>query len=354
MIPAGIPEPKLDHLYQEVILDHNRSPRNFVEITDADAHSHGLNPLCGDEYHIYMKISKEGTIDKIGFKGSGCAISKSSASIMTTLIHGKNLLEAGKIKRAFIDFMTKESISSEQRALLDRMSIFEGVKEFPVRVKCATLIWRTLEDAIKQYEMQNSKISYRMFEKGASVNPIQLSAEMTPNPNTIKFITNQAFLASGSFDFPTVEKAKDSALAQKLFEIETVKGVLIGTNFITVTKSPHADWQEVAPYVSESIQQFFASGEEPIAKELLAQTPQTESGNSEIEQRIRQILDEEIRPAVARDGGDIIFYSFKEGVVTLHLQGSCSSCPSSIMTLKMGVEHRLRQAIPEVKEVVQV
>ncbi|MBI4388213.1 MAG: SUF system NifU family Fe-S cluster assembly protein [Candidatus Omnitrophica bacterium] len=352
MIP--VPEPKLDHLYQEVILDHNKNPRNFKALADANVSSHGYNPLCGDDYHVYLKIDPKGLIHDASFQGSGCAISKASASIMTTMIKGRRAEEAGKIKKSFLDFMIKDELHPKDKPYIERLMLFEGVKEFPVRVKCATLAWRALEDALKQYEFEHANVSYHMFEKGEAkeMDEIKLSAEMTPNPNTIKFLVNRQFLESGSFDFPTREKAKDSPLALKLFEIDSVNGVLIGTNFITVTKEPHADWQTIAPTVATAIQEFFASGGEAISKDALPSA--NEGGNSLIEQKIKQILDAEIRPAVARDGGDIVFYGYQDGIVTLHLQGACSSCPSSIMTLKMGVEHRLKQAVPEIKEVVQV
>ncbi len=147
MIPA--PEPKLSHLYQEVILDHNRRPRNFKEIPSATQYSHGRNPLCGDDYHLYLNVNSEGKIQDIGFQGAGCAISKSSGSIMTTLIKDKSVAEAAKLKDYFLDFMTKEPVPSEAKSGVGKLSLFEGVKEFPVRVKCATLIWHALQDALK-------------------------------------------------------------------------------------------------------------------------------------------------------------------------------------------------------------
>ena len=181
---------------------------------------------------------------------------------------------------------------------------------------------------------------------------VEIYAEVTPNPNTLKFILNRQFLESGSIDFPTAEKAKGSFLPETLFKIESVKGVLIGKDFITVSKDPQAEWEMLVNFVIEAIKTCVASGQPFFAEGL--QTESVSKDADEIEQRIRQILDEEIRPAVARDGGDIIFYGFQDGVVTLHLQGACSTCPSSIFTLKMGVETRLKAAIPEVKEVVQV
>src|SRR3989338_5894073 len=131
---------KLDDLYQEMILDHNRRPRNFHKLDDANAYSHGVNPLCGDDYHLYLLVDESGIIKKVGFEGHGCAISKSSASILTTVIEGKSLKEAESLGLDFIRLITNGA-SEELRAKVGRLKIFEGVRQFPVRVKCATLIW---------------------------------------------------------------------------------------------------------------------------------------------------------------------------------------------------------------------
>lgn len=149
-----IPEPRLKNLYQEVILDHNRNPRNFGPLSNATQYSHGHNPLCGDDYHLHLKINEQGKIENATFEGKGCAISKSSASIMTTLIKGKAAQEAADLNQSFIQFMTADAVGDELRKKVDRMSIFEGVKEFPIRVKCATLAWHALEDALKDTSKQ--------------------------------------------------------------------------------------------------------------------------------------------------------------------------------------------------------
>ena len=146
---AGSTEIKLDHLYQEVILDHNRSPRNFRALPDATQYSHGVNPLCGDDYQLYLAIEPGGVIRDVGFQGSGCAISKSSASLMTTVIKGKPIAEVARFKDQFLAFMTQDPPPKEAKSQIGRLSIFEGVREFPVRVKCATLIWHALGDALK-------------------------------------------------------------------------------------------------------------------------------------------------------------------------------------------------------------
>ena len=145
---ASAPEPKLAQLYQEVILDHNRNPRNFKALEGATQYSHGVNPLCGDDYHLYLKTAG-GKLEDIGFQGDGCAISKSSASILTTLVEGKSLAQAEKLKDDFLAFMTQETTDAGLKSRIDRMSIFEGVKEFPIRVKCATLVWHALQDALR-------------------------------------------------------------------------------------------------------------------------------------------------------------------------------------------------------------
>ena len=142
-----ISEPKLENLYQEVILDHNRNPRNFKELEHPTHYSHGVNPLCGDDYHLYLKIDPEGGLEDIGFQGAGCAISKSSASMMTALVKGKSLADIEKLKTHFLNMMTQDNTAAESE--VGRMIIFKGVKEFPVRVKCATLIWHALGDALK-------------------------------------------------------------------------------------------------------------------------------------------------------------------------------------------------------------
>lgn len=180
---------------------------------------------------------------------------------------------------------------------------------------------------------------------------VEVAAQVTPNPNSLQFMVNRQMVENGSFNFTKKEDTKDSKLAAALFAFEGVAGVLIGTGFLTISKDEKAQWPPLVPQIVECIKKFLAGSEpavEPGArKEALAE-------GSEIEQKIRQLLDDEIRPAVARDGGDIVFHSYEEGVVKLHLQGACSSCPSATMTLKMGIENRLKQVVPEIREVVQV
>ena len=148
-LKAGMPEVRLDDLYQEVILDHNKNPRNFGKLPEANLYAHGYNPLCGDDYELYLYVDQGGTIKKVGFEGHGCAISKSSASLMTANIEGKNVKEAAVLKDNFIHLLTDDPVSQDVKAGVGRLQFFEGVRQFPVRVKCATLAWHALEDALK-------------------------------------------------------------------------------------------------------------------------------------------------------------------------------------------------------------
>jgi len=184
-------------------------------------------------------------------------------------------------------------------------------------------------------------------------NPVYVSLEFTPNPNTLKYTVNRQLLESGAANFTSLEEAQSSSpLAARLFEVEGIAGVMIGRDFVTVTRSDSGDWDIVHKSASSIIEEHLTT-EQPI---LLGTThPSAHKGEgSEVELKIRDILDREIRPAVAMDGGDITFEKYEEGVVYLYLQGSCSGCPSSKMTLKMGIETRLKAVIPELKEVVAI
>lgn len=183
--------------------------------------------------------------------------------------------------------------------------------------------------------------------------PIEISAEVTPNPNTLKFNVNKVLVSSGTMNFPDREKAHGSKLAESLFDVENVIGVMVGRDFITVTKAPATSWQTLVEAVTKTIKKSLSENA-VLFPEAAANAAGPQANNTDIERRIIEILDTEIRPAVNMDGGDITFHGYYDGVVTLHLQGSCSHCPSSIMTLKMGVENRLKTMIPEIREVVQV
>ena len=181
---------------------------------------------------------------------------------------------------------------------------------------------------------------------------VKIHTEGTPNPNALKFVLNKTIIEKGSSNFPNKEKAKGSPLALKLFEINaSVEEVFFGKDFITLTKTQSAAWESIYDKAIETITKYIESGE-PIV--LKAEEKTQVSGLSDIEEKILEILDSQIRPAVASDGGDVIFDSYEDGILKLHLQGSCSSCPSSVMTLKAGIESMLKKQIPELKEVISV
>ncbi len=180
---------------------------------------------------------------------------------------------------------------------------------------------------------------------------LTISAQITPNPHTLKFMLSQLLIESGSIDFTNPEKAATSPLAKALFEINGVTGVLIGVNFVSVSKSTQVDWASLAEPITTTLKSVIGQGGTLVDTSLLSSNAH---GNSEIETRIKEILDQEIRPAVAMDGGDIIFYGYEDGIVSLHLQGACSSCPSATLTLKMGIENRLKEEFSEIVGVIEV
>jgi len=137
----------LKKLYQQVLLDHNKNPRNFTRLDNPTHYAHGVNPLCGDDYHLFLQM-EDSIIKDIGFTGTGCAISKSVSPMMTQHIKGKTVEEIVKIKDAFIEMLTENLTADDAKHFIGHLTLFENVKEFPIRVKCATLIWRALEAAL--------------------------------------------------------------------------------------------------------------------------------------------------------------------------------------------------------------
>ena len=136
---------RLDALYKQTIIEHNKNPRHFKEISPCSHQAHGKNPLCGDDYTVFIDV-KDNVIQDIGFKGEGCAISKSSGSIMTSTLIGKPVEEALSIKAKFLGMI----LSEKEHEPLGKLDVFKGVKQYPIRVKCATLIWRALESALQE------------------------------------------------------------------------------------------------------------------------------------------------------------------------------------------------------------
>ena len=178
-----------------------------------------------------------------------------------------------------------------------------------------------------------------------------IQTEETPNPLTLKFLPGRTVLGAGTADFPTADLAEGrSPLAETLFTIEGVGGVFLGPDFITVTKRSEADWPEMKPAILGAIMEHFTAGL-PVIRETADAAAAAEGEDDEIVAQIKELLDTRVRPAVAQDGGDIIFQGFEDGIVYLHMQGSCSGCPSSTATLKAGIENMLRHYIPEVVEV---
>jgi Fe-S cluster biogenesis protein NfuA len=185
---------------------------------------------------------------------------------------------------------------------------------------------------------------------------IEIYTEMTPNPESLKFVTNRHILPNFQLDFKTRELASGSVLAKALFEIPFVNGVFIANNFVTITKNAEYEWIEITPELKEALRQFLQSGAKPVDDALLPkdilQEQNPAAANDDPETKIKDLLDKYVKPAVQMDGGHIEFKSFEDGVVTLALQGSCSSCPSSTLTLKSGIEGLLKRMVPEVEEVI--
>lgn len=189
-----------------------------------------------------------------------------------------------------------------------------------------------------------------------STTAIEIYTEMTPNPESLKFVTNKHILPNFQLDFRTKELAAGSELARALFEIPFVNGVFVANNFVTVTKKAEYDWYEITPELKEAVRQFLASGKKAVDDSLLPkdilQQQESPAAETDPETKIKELLDKYVKPAIQMDGGHIEFRRFEDGVVTLALQGSCSGCPSSRITLKSGIEGLLKRMVPEVAEVV--
>jgi NFU1 iron-sulfur cluster scaffold homolog, mitochondrial len=194
-----------------------------------------------------------------------------------------------------------------------------------------------------------------MIQTGNPV--ISIYTEMTPNPETMKFVANKLLYPGKSIDFPEVSTAEPSPLAQELFGFPFVKAVFIASNFITITRtSADTDWQEVIPSIRMFLKEYLEEGKAVIDETKVPEVKKDEvvlSGDeNDVVKRIQEILENYVKPAVEMDGGAIQFKSFKDGKVNLMLQGSCSGCPSSMITLKAGIEGMMKRMIPEVEEVV--
>ena len=179
-----------------------------------------------------------------------------------------------------------------------------------------------------------------------------IQTEQTPNPATLKFLPGCAVAPAGTAHFADAAAARRSPLAERLFAVPGVAGVFLGADFVTVSKVEEGDWYQLKPAVLAAIMEHFTTGRPVLVADVTGGAVATSSEDEdEVVVQIKELLETRVRPAVAQDGGDIIFHDFEDGVVYLHMQGSCSGCPSSTATLKAGIENMLRHYIPEVVEV---
>jgi Fe-S cluster biogenesis protein NfuA len=178
-----------------------------------------------------------------------------------------------------------------------------------------------------------------------------VQTEVTPNPNSLKFLPGKSVSNNGSFEV-TKKEETDSELVRNLLSVDGVTGVFLGSDFLSINKSENINWEDIKHIVISLINDFYSTGKEFVIANELSKEKKIEL--KEIEKKIINLLETKIRPAVAKDGGDIKFKEFKDGVVKVELQGSCSGCPSSTMTLKQGVQNLLCHYLPEVKEVIAV
>jgi Fe-S cluster biogenesis protein NfuA len=180
-----------------------------------------------------------------------------------------------------------------------------------------------------------------------------IQTESTPNPATLKFLPGQTVLELGTADFPNADAAAKSPLARRIFAVPGVTGVFFGTDFVTVTKAEATQWDHLKPGVLGAVMEHYQSGAAVMEGEAAAGGGHAAhtGEDGDIVRQIKELLDTRVRPAVAQDGGDITFHGFDRGIVYLHMQGACAGCPSSTLTLKMGIENLLRHYIPEVVEV---
>lgn len=183
-----------------------------------------------------------------------------------------------------------------------------------------------------------------------------IQTEQTPNPATLKFIPGEVVVETGTYEFETPEDAEISPLAKRLFDLGDVTGVFLGQDFVSVSKGEGADWATLKPSVLGIIMEHFTAGDPVVLDNGKADAAghseaEADGEDAEIVAQIKELLDTRVRPAVAMDGGDIVFHGFEKGVVYLRMRGACAGCPSSTMTLKAGIENLLRHYVPEVVEV---
>lgn len=184
---------------------------------------------------------------------------------------------------------------------------------------------------------------------------VSIYTEMTPNPETMKFVANKLLYPGKSIDFQSEAHAAPSPLAKQLFGFPFIRGVFIASNFVTLTKTQDTDWNDVIPSIREFLKEYLEEGKPIVNEDEIPRVEETAAPSgydSDVVLRIKELLENYVKPAVEMDGGAIAFKSYRQGIVSLSLQGSCSGCPSSMITLKSGIEGMMKRMIPEVKEVV--
>lgn len=178
--------------------------------------------------------------------------------------------------------------------------------------------------------------------------PTEIYTESNPNPNSLKFVVNYDLLPPGtSVEYASKDEAKDSSFSSKLFDSGPIERVFITSNFITLNKTAEAEWDELAPQLRPMIKSLLEEGGNVVDNEIKGEEP-SQGGENQLEDKIRMVLDEYVKPAVEMDGGAIVFKSFDEGKLKVQLKGSCSGCPSSTLTLKSGIENLMKRMVPEV------
>lgn len=192
-----------------------------------------------------------------------------------------------------------------------------------------------------------------MLKTGNTI--VSIYTEMTPNPETMKFVANKLLYPGKSIDFPDESAAGPSPLAKELFAFPFIRAVFIASNFVTLTKTPDTQWDDVIPSIREFLKSYLEEGKQVINEDevpVKVVDNTVNADDSDVVKRIKELLENYVKPAVEMDGGAISFRGYDDGKVTLMLQGSCSGCPSSMITLKAGIEGMMKRMIPEVKEVV--
>jgi len=192
-----------------------------------------------------------------------------------------------------------------------------------------------------------------MLKTGNTI--VSIYTEMTPNPETMKFVANKLLYPGKSIDFPEESSAAPSPLAKELFAFPFIRSVFIASNFVTLSKTPDTNWDDVIPTIREFLKEYLEEGKAVINEDLIVAKKNenvVSADDEDVVVRIKELLENYVKPAVEMDGGAISFKGYDNGTVKLMLQGSCSGCPSSMITLKSGIEGMMKRMIPEVKEVV--